>query len=453
MSRKIGAVLVMGWTMMIVAPAGAAGQTAGDVLELSLERALEMALAPEGSRALQIARLSVRQAASRSAEARSALLPNLEGSVSQLRQTRNLRAFGIELRAPVPCFEFPECVGPFGTFDARATLYQNVFDLSSVRRYQASKVGVSEARALTEDAQDQVAGQVAKLYMAALRANARVAAAESAVELATRLEALADSQRRAGTGTGIEVTRASVQLENERQRLLVARNDQRRAELQLLRAMGVDLDVHVRLTGALEYQPVATGTAGDALQSALTTRADYLAQQRKEERFRLLYGGAKWERLPALRGVADYGSIGTSVGNAFPTYRYGVALEIPVFDGGRRDARRASSQAEFEAERVRTRELRDQIELEIRLALDALASAAEQVQVSNQGWELASRELEQAERRYRAGVASSVEVTDAQTRLERARENRIAALFQYNVARVDLMEAKGTIRSEWQVKP
>jgi len=36
-------------------------------------------------------------------------------------------------------------------------------------------------------------------------------------------------------------------------------------------------------------------------------------------------------------------------------------------------------------------------------------------------------------------------VTDAQTRLERARENRIAALFNYNQARLDLGTATGTI--------
>ena len=37
-------------------------------------------------------------------------------------------------------------------------------------------------------------------------------------------------------------------------------------------------------------------------------------------------------------------------------------------------------------------------------------------------------------------------MTDAQTRLERARDNRIAALFNYNDARVDLYQATGTIR-------
>jgi outer membrane protein len=43
-------------------------------------------------------------------------------------------------------------------------------------------------------------------------------------------------------------------------------------------------------------------------------------------------------------------------------------------------------------------------------------------------------------------VANSLEVTDAQTRLERARDNQTAALFNYNLARIDLAQAMGKVR-------
>jgi len=60
---------------------------------------------------------------------------------------------------------------------------------------------------------------------------------------------------------------------------------------------------------------------------------------------------------------------------------------------------------------------------------------------------LAENELAQARRRYEAGVANGLEVTDAQTRLARARENQVSALFNYNQARIDLGQAMGIIRS------
>ena len=96
--------------------------------------------------------------------------------------------------------------------------------------------------------------------------------------------------------------------------------------------------------------------------------------------------------------------------------------------------------------RCSTNDLKEQIELDVRLALDELRSAEEQVKVAQEGLELAENELAQARRRYEAGVANGVEVTDAQTRLERARDNQTAALYNYNVARIDLAQAMGAVR-------
>jgi outer membrane protein TolC len=119
---------------------------------------------------------------------------------------------------------------------------------------------------------------------------------------------------------------------------------------------------------------------------------------------------------------------------------------VPLFDGGRRDARREESASQYRSEKVKTNDVKEQIELDVRLALDGLQSAEEQVKVAREGLELAENELTQARRRYDAGVAISVEVTDAQTRLERARDNQTAALYSYNVARIDLAQATGAVR-------
>ena len=66
--------------------------------------------------------------------------------------------------------------------------------------------------------------------------------------------------------------------------------------------------------------------------------------------------------------------------------------------------------------------------------------------MAEEGLTLSDSEFTQARRRYAAGVASNLEVTDAQTRLDRARDNRINALYGYNVARIDLGRAMGNVR-------
>src|SRR5207245_6589111 len=137
------------------------------------------------------------------------------------------------------------------------------------------------------------------------------------------------------------------------------------------------------------------------------------------------------------------GSIGSAATNALPTREYGVSLRVPIFDGGRREGKRAESESQLRQERIRTADLKDQIDLDVRLAVDALESAEDEVKVAAEGVTLAENELAQARRRVEAGVAISLEVADAQTRLARARENQIVALFHHEQARIDLAQATG----------
>jgi len=415
-------------------------------VRLSLAEAIEMALAPEGNTRIQLVEAARRQTQARAAQARAALLPLLEASVGQQNVTRNLTVLGIRFDLPLVGFRVPSRVGPFTVFDARATLSQSLLDLSSIERLQAARLAVTAAEAERESAGDDVAAQVARRYMAAVRADAAVTTAQANVALAEALLRLARDQKDAGTGTAIELTRAQVQLAHERQRLLMAESERRKAHLELLRAIGADLTLTLDLTDALTYIPVETMTVEQALAVALQRRSDFKAQQQRQESARRASRAVAWERIPSLVGFADYGSIGLSAASASPTRSYGVALRLPLFDGGRREARRAESLAQWQQEHIRTADLRQQIELEVRLALDSLRLAEEQVKVAEEGVTLAQRELEHARRRYLAGVATSLEVTDAQTRLSRARDNYLDALYAYNLARIALAQAMGTIR-------
>lgn len=447
----------LGWILLpALAASGIAG--GGDAergpLPLSMKRAVEIATSPEGNTNVQLAGEALRQAQSRSAESRAALLPDLESAFNTQNRTVNLAAQGIRFNTLIPIaipgFQFPTFVGPFTTMDARVTASQSVFDFSSIRRFQASKTGIAAAKSDVAGTKEQVAAQVARAYLAAVKADADVETAQANVALSEALLKQAQNEKNAGTGTGIEITRAQVQLANDRQRLVEAGNARRAAHLRLLRAMGTQLDTAVELTDRLQYVPVDAVTLEQAKAMALKERPDLRAQQDRESMARLSASATRMERLPSVAAFGDYGDSGTGLGSAVPTRTYGIQVKIPIFDGARRDARRAESDSQYRSEQARTRDLREQIELDVRLALDSLKSAQDEVLVAQDGLGLAENELSQARRRYSAGVATSVEVTDAQTRLERARDNQTAALYNYNVARIDLAQAMGRVRSTVQ---
>jgi outer membrane protein len=413
-------------------------------IALTLKQAVEMALGPEGNVRARLAEEGVHLAEAKRSQARASLLPNFDSTVIQQDQTRNLAAFGIRLSVPVPGFSFPEVVGPFGTFDARVAGNQSIFDLSAIRRFQAARSGVQSARSDETGIHESVIAEVARNYLQTWQARSTFETVETSVALAEALWQLAENQKEAGTGTGIEVTRARVQLANERQRLLVAGNQYRAAELRLGKSIGLKPGQGIQITEQFEYEPPEYD-AEKALRAAKTERGDLASRRQRVETAKLSYSALKWERLPSLAGFADYGSIGTGIDNAIPTRTYGLIMRIPLFDGGRRDARRAESRIQLEQEMIRLSDLESQVETEVLIALDDLQSAEQQIAVAEEGVGLAEAELAQAQRRYRAGVTTSLEVTDAQNRLERARNNRISALFSFQLARVELALATGTV--------
>jgi hypothetical protein len=97
-------------------------------LELSLKRAVQLAIQPEGSTRVQLAAEALKQSESRRLQTRASLLPDLSAAFAAQNQTRNLQAFGLRLNSPIPGFSIPTFVGPFSTIDARVSGSQVVFD-------------------------------------------------------------------------------------------------------------------------------------------------------------------------------------------------------------------------------------------------------------------------------------------------------------------------------------
>jgi len=411
------------------------------VLELSLEKAIAIALSPKGNTSVQLAKESIHFAHSQYAQARSDLLPKLDAAVTEQNQTVNIRALGVQFPPNAQGFVTPVEVGPFYTFDARPRLNQTVLNLSLLRHTQAARSDVHVAEAESDSTRERVAGNVARLYAASLRAQAEVETAKVNVSLAETLRDVASRRESVGEGTALDVTRSELSVSRNQQRLLAARTALVRANLDLINALNIDWNTSLRLTGQLGANPPETLTAEQAVAVALKSRADFILEQRRLESARLSHSAAQLERLPSINGYADYGVL-----NGVLTHIAGASLRLPLFDT-RLEADRSQALSVLRQTEIRQKELRNRVELEVRQALATLASAQSQLQVAEHSVALAEDELGRARRRYESGLANSEEVVDAETRLENARNDRIAAQFTSTEARIDLAQAMGTIRT------
>ncbi|MGH7255435.1 MAG: TolC family protein, partial [Nitrospirales bacterium] len=390
---------------LIVATTGwAADQADGfPVLKLSLHDAIQAAV--DNNPTVNLFRERISEAQGQALTQLGPLLPNVSATYSANRRTFFQGTFGISQRV----------AGPFSFFDGRGTLTQNLFSLSLLQRWRAARTGIEVAELDAEVTRRDTMATVGLLYVEALRAEAAVKATEANIELNQQLLKLAQDRKAAGLATGLDVTRAQVQLENEKQRHLVALNEQERTKLNLIRAMGIDFDVRVVLTDELKLVDVPSPDQREALTVARSNRVELEAQARRERLASLTLSSVTNERLPSLAFNGDWGMVGLKADQTFETWSGSLVLTIPMFDGGSREGRISESRSQVRQERIRTTDVSAQVTLEVRDALLTIDSARQQVEVAEEGLKLALRELDLSRERFAVGVADNVEVTNAQT--------------------------------------
>ena len=412
-------------------------------LKLSLRDAIQAAVDNNVNVRLLKERIATAQAQTNTSF--GALLPNVGGYLNGRHQTVNLAAFGLPADRLSGLGLTRSVTDPFEVYDARATLVQNIFSLSLLQRWRAAKSGLDVAGLEAEVTKRDVMATVGLLYIEVLRADEAVKARLTDIELSQQLLKLARDRRTVGVATGLDVTRQEVQLENNKQRLLVSQNEQESARLNLIRALGIAFDVRLTLTDELKFVPPVTQRVEEALVIAREQRLELRAQETRQRLATLSLSSVTSERIPSLSLNGDYGWIGLKPDEAVTTRSIGLTLSIPIFDGGQREGRISENRSRVRQESIRMKDVSDQVTLEVRNALLTLESSTQQVAVAEKGLELALKELTFAKDRFAAGLVTNIEVTNAQASVARARDNQIEALVRFNASRINLARAKGEI--------
>jgi outer membrane protein TolC len=289
---------------------------------------------------------------------------------------------------------------------------------------------------------------VAALYLSSQAQFAEVVAAQSRVDTAEALSKLAVDQRDAGVATGIDVLRAQVQLANERQSLVQARNRAKSSLLVLARTIGMAPGTDIELAGQLEFHQADTIKVEDVLVQALVSRPDYQSLLRQREALSEQLRASRARFLPKLTASGNYGGIGRTIASMRATELAQVSLTFTVFDRDR-NGEAHEIEAQLRRNERQTNDAKLGVEQELRQSLLDLDSAAEEVSVAEAGLELAHRELELAQLRFSEGVTNNIEVISAQDALSRAQENSIVALTHHADARIELARALGNTEATY----
>jgi outer membrane protein TolC len=387
-----------------------------------------------------LSRLSAEITDTRQRQRGADVLPSLTASGSASRQTMNLREFGLALPG------MPAVTDPFTLFRGKVEIQQLIFNRATFDRMRMAKDTALAAGLDAQRVGDLTAATAATAWLRLASAQETVRARQQDSVISFALIAIATSQVDAGTAAKIERTRNETQGAAVRTQLAVARNEVSRAQLDLARAL--DLPPTTVLVAAGDPMIAIDGVPTDAeaaVAAAKAHRQDLAAERQRAIVTTRALKAIRDEFWPSVGTTGYLQSSGTANDRLYRTWSIGVGLSWPIFDGFRRDRRADEQRLRVDAEQLRLHDLEMQVESDARMAVLDIASAREQVALATERLRLAEEELSEAQDRFTAGVAGSVETTNAQAQVAAARDALIQARVTAGAAHVGAARALGLL--------
>ena len=403
----------------------------------AIERALKYNLSAAGMNQ------AVRQAQGQSRVARSALLPSVNGVLSETVQQVNLKALGVRFNSPIPGLALPTVVGPFNYIDLRASLSQSVMDLTAWNNYRAANETLRANRLSAQDAGDLIVLAVGGAYLQVIAAEARVQSARAQLATANSLYQQTLQNRLVGLLAQVDVDRSQIEALSQQQRLTSLESDVAKQKINLARMIGLPPNYEYQLSGDPPFSAAPPLSLDETLQQAFEQRPDLKAAETQVRAAERTLSAARAERYPSLAVNGNYGAIGTNPSQAHSTFAAVATLNLPIWQGGRTEGDIEQAAAALAQRRAELENLKSQIEADVRSAHLDLGTSSRQVEVARKNVQITKESLDLTRQRFDAGVSDNVEVVRAQESVANADLDYINSVFAYNVAKLSLARAMG----------
>lgn len=380
------------------------------------------------------ARSRIGQARATRVAAAAALLPTLDAQASASRGSQQA--------------EFLGTAATISQVGLQSSWELDLFGANGARR-DAAQARLAAAEAGWHDARVAVAAETANSYLSWRTCQRQLAVASNDARSRSETSRLTDLSMKAGFTAPATAALARASAAES-----AARETQQRAscdtELKALVALTALAEPALRdkLAGGWTEPPLAVLSAVPALPAqVLEQRPDVFSAEQEVAAASAEVGATDADRYPrvSLSGSIALASVraeGISTNGA--TWQVGpVALSLPLFDAGRRAAASDASRARYdEAVALYRAKVRDAVR-EVEQALVALDSARSRHENARIAAEDYRNSFVATEARYRAGLASLVELEDARRTLLAAQTSLVGLQREGLAAWVSLYRAAG----------
>jgi outer membrane protein len=389
---------------------------------------------------VMMANARLEQAIARISQAQSDLLPHLEGTLNGGRQTEDLRAEGLQF--PIPGFS--SHVGPYNTFDARARVTISLFDPSAFERFQAAKKGENLSQAELEKTREDVLALVANLFVDAQRTEQTFKLMKTILDHDQMSYNVALDNVTQGTGTDIDLNKFKSTLDQTKYLYAQAKEQAHDARLVLEAALQIPLN---RTLIFLDDKDLLKTMVKDAaINFSNASNADMAVAASQIESDQAAQKTAYADFLPKVSGSADYGRSGESPSNGSNTYGVGVAVSVPIWEGGSQQANLKEVKGEIKEAQENLLDATQQQDVNIAKARAAILEARDLKQAKAQARQTAQRSLRLAFHAQEIGSGSVLEVMEAKADLATAEDDYNEAEATWVMSHINLLHAEGRLR-------
>jgi outer membrane protein len=160
---------------------------------------------------------------------------------------------------------------------------------------------------------------------------------------------------------------------------------------------------------------------------------------------------AKAERLPTLNLLASYQLQAQSDDRQVADYRWprtsfvGVQANIPLFAGGRVNARVRQAKSQVQRQELELQDATEKASNEIAMLESNLRELVQRLDINRKTVDAAEVNYKITVDRYKNGLSSRLELTDAELALTEARLSELQTIFRVKIAKLELDKALGIL--------
>ncbi len=308
-----------------------------------------------------------------------------------------------------------------------------------------AKFALASARLARNQTVQDVILQVEQNYYQVSGLRALADAGEQSVKDAAASLDAAHQRQRTGLATIGDIYQAEAALAGAKLTLQQTEGQLAAARGQLAITVGYSPDVTLPLAPWQEkiVAELPKQSVTDLLEQARNVHPSLLAAKAKQQAAQANLETTRAKGLPSLSFDVNAGFTRTVDVADSSSYNAALTVNIPLFAGFGDQAANRQAEAQVDVENATVDQLRQEVELEVWQAYQNLKTTAATLDTSAAQLKSARQADEVASARYKAGLASILDVLSAQSTLATARAQQVQAQLNWFAAQAALGHAVG----------